>query len=164
MPGQELSYSQPFPSVALEDVYRGSIQLSAPIENNVIQLGIAKRDDFETTGLAIHRSLRGDISLKRQDGELLQAELVLVNDVDEEGKYITNRAPIFAEPVPDVTFLISKTTKLWRAASEGLVVPNQLHLEFFANTVGISVAKDQRRDYRRARIARLLSRTPVIDS
>jgi hypothetical protein len=138
--------SSTFISSDLDRIEIGSIDIGAPLLNNIIQIHASEQDG--KTKLRVDRKTPDIIELYRQDDRLIQAEVVEIHPLDL--KSVTAiRNKIFEEPISKLFFMNvaeSNNKKIWVATGAGLNVPNIELLQIFASVVGENTRNKQKRN------------------
>jgi|GEM_PF-724795 len=137
--------SVPFLSNALDRVKQGTVDIGAPLLNDVIQIHASDQDG--KTRLQVSRDRRDVIEVFRQDKQLMQGEIVQVMQSDA-GLLLCERKKIFEAPIGGLFFMVvaSKNNKnVWVATALGLEIPNIESLQTFATVIGENSRNKQNR-------------------
>ena len=138
--------SIPFISSGSDRIKIGSVNIGAPLLNNIIQIHASEQDG--KTRLQIERKTPDLIELYRQDEKLIQAEVVETIPIDSQSVNIV-RNKIFDEPIFKLFFMNvaeSSNKNIWVATGAGLNVSNIELLQLFASVVGENAQNKQKRN------------------
>jgi hypothetical protein len=121
-----------FASDGLDRMRRGTIELSVPLRDDVIQ--VAARGDVETEiGRIRVAKGRRTITVIRVDGKPIQV------DITTDAQTCTTKTRVFCEPVRELRFRRTRDhagQPSWCAEGENVFIAHQQHVKQFADTIG----------------------------
>jgi hypothetical protein len=138
-----------FTSHVLDEMLLGSLELSVPLQGDVIPIGAGGRLDV---GRLLVSKDRSTVDVRRADGQPFQVVLVTVSD-ESDGRRRTTRRNVFGDSVVSVTFC--RLRDRWEAHCGGDVTGRTTavsarRVKQFADTVGTFAVAKQRSTAARA--------------
>jgi len=132
----------PFVSAGLDRMRRGTIELSVPLRDDVIQVAARGDGDTEIGRIRVSKGRR-TVTVIRVDGKPLQVDIT--TDAPAGVQHSTTKTRVFCEPVRELRFRRARDRAGragWCAEGEFVNVTHQQNVKQFADTIGtFAVAK-----------------------
>lgn len=128
-----------FASDGLDRMRRGTIELSVPLRDDVIQVAVRGDVDVELGRIRVVKG-RETVSVIRVDGKPIQV------DITVDAQTFTTTTRVFCEPVRELRFRRTRDAEgrsTWCAEGAGVVFVHQQCVKQFADTIATFAIRKQ---------------------
>jgi hypothetical protein len=129
----------PFVSAALDRMRRGTIELSVPLRDDVIQVAARGDGDTEIGRIRVSKGRR-TVTVIRVDGKPMQV------DITTDDQTCMTKTRVFCEPVRELRFRRTRDRAgqpSWCAEGENVNAADQQNVKQFADTIGTFALQKQ---------------------